>query len=202
MSTPTPKLLNDAIVSVIVLAPTVITAGARAGLDVLASADSLPAATTTWTPAVTAAVTALSSARETPPPRDMLITLGLPDVAAACIANWIPETISDVAPDPSALRTYESGTVVRWVVLDVETEVGADGGCEYQEKKTHLDRNYVSSLGDAKVLRRDRPSAVRSVALVVNLGQTLCSEPKRRASAKRLMLGVDSSILPTQISIS
>ena len=63
------------------------------------------------------------------------------------------------------------------------------------KKKTHLDRNYVSSLGDAKVLRSNCPSAVRSVALVVNLGQALCSEPKARASAKRLVLGVDARVL-------
>lgn len=50
MSTTEPKLEKDARVSAIVVAPTVLALGARAGDVVPASAPSFPAATVTWTP--------------------------------------------------------------------------------------------------------------------------------------------------------
>lgn len=50
MSTIEPKLEKDARASAIVLAPTVIADGARAGENELASALLLPAATVTWMP--------------------------------------------------------------------------------------------------------------------------------------------------------
>ena len=50
-STAGPKLENEARASSIVVAPTVMAEGARAGLVLEASLLSFPAATTTWMPA-------------------------------------------------------------------------------------------------------------------------------------------------------
>lgn len=53
ISTAEPKLEKEALVSAMVVAPTVIAPVARAGLLFSASRFSLPAATTTWTPLLT-----------------------------------------------------------------------------------------------------------------------------------------------------
>lgn len=75
MSTHGPKLEKVASVSLMFEAATVIAADAEAGDVKQASACSLPAATTTVTPASCTACTALFTASEKPPPRDMTTTL-------------------------------------------------------------------------------------------------------------------------------
>jgi len=72
MSTHLPWLEKLDIVSVCVVEPTVMAAGAPAGLYWQASSESLPAATTTTTFASVARSIKLDSACETPgPPRDI-----------------------------------------------------------------------------------------------------------------------------------
>src|SRR5689334_4548635 len=78
ISTHVPKFENDARASVVVVAPTVIALGSRAGELPQASRLSFPAATAKVTPSATAAATALSTADEAAPPRLMLATAGWP----------------------------------------------------------------------------------------------------------------------------
>jgi len=68
--------------SLCVVAPTAIALVARDGEPWQASADSLPAATTTVTPLATSRLTAESIARLGPPPSDMLTTAGSRRLAA------------------------------------------------------------------------------------------------------------------------
>ena len=88
----------------LVVAPTVIACGARAGDALQASPPSLPAATAKDTPSAMPFCTAASSVIEMPPPRLMLATAGVP-------AAWLPTTqltpamTPDVEPEPEQLRT-------------------------------------------------------------------------------------------------
>lgn len=66
---------------------------------------------------------------------------------------------------------------------------------------TDLDSNYVSSLGDTKVLGCDCASAVSAVALVVNLGLARSSETKGGTAFKRLVCGVDTGVLCNNVSL-
>ena len=75
-STQVPKFENDARVSVLSVAPTVIASGVAAGEKVHASADELPAATAYVTPAAVERVTAASSVASNEPPRLMLAAAG------------------------------------------------------------------------------------------------------------------------------
>src|SRR5204862_6525030 len=93
---------------------TVIAAAARAGEVVQAStalpfASPLPAATQKTTPALTAPVTASSSACDAPPPRDMLATAGL---IAFCATQFTPAMTPELVPEPlqSSTRTATSVT--------------------------------------------------------------------------------------------
>jgi len=70
-------LLKEALLSFESVAPTVMALGTKAGDLVHASVFSLPAATTTTTPELTAALIAFLYALDVPgPPRLMLITAG------------------------------------------------------------------------------------------------------------------------------
>ena len=66
-----PWFENEERASVFVVEPTVMAAAVRAGDELQAFVFSLPAATAKVTPAVTALLTAVSSAEEMPPPRLM-----------------------------------------------------------------------------------------------------------------------------------
>lgn len=66
-----PKFEKDGLASLESMAPTVMAEGAEAGETLAAFWFSLPAATTTVIPALKAAVTALLTAVEKEPPRDM-----------------------------------------------------------------------------------------------------------------------------------
>src|SRR5262249_31992209 len=74
MSRQVPMFENDDRASVLVVEPTVIAAGTRAGDVLHASALSLPAATAYVTPSAMELVTALSSVVSMPPPRLMFAT--------------------------------------------------------------------------------------------------------------------------------
>lgn len=78
MSTHEPWLEKEDLASLLVVDPTVMASGADAGLLLQASPLSLPAATTTTTPASWAARTARLTASERPPPRDIEMTAGVP----------------------------------------------------------------------------------------------------------------------------
>ena len=78
MSRQVPKFENEERASVLVVEPTVIAFGARAGELLQALALSLPAATAMVMPSVIARCTASSVACEAPPPRDMFATAGCP----------------------------------------------------------------------------------------------------------------------------
>ena len=80
MSTQVPKFENDERASVVVVDPTVIALGARAGEKLHALALLLPAATAYVTPSATEFATAVSSADDALPPRLMLATAGVPAV--------------------------------------------------------------------------------------------------------------------------
>src|SRR5437868_14282396 len=101
MSTHVPVLAHTGFVSVLSVALTVIAAAARAGDVVQAStalpaASPLPAATQKTTPALTAPVTASSSACDAPPPRDMLDTAGvLARHVARGTAAVVPARVQD-----------------------------------------------------------------------------------------------------------
>ena len=76
-STHFPRLLKLAKVSVRSLAATVIAFGTRAGEDLHASCFEFPAATTTVTPSAMRLLTAVSNAKDAPPPKLMFATAGL-----------------------------------------------------------------------------------------------------------------------------
>src|SRR5688572_26827682 len=76
MSKQLPKFENEDRASVLVLEPTVMAAGTRAGELLQALVLEFPAATPKVTPRPMAAFTALSRAVEAPPPRLMLATAG------------------------------------------------------------------------------------------------------------------------------
>lgn len=78
MSTHVPKFENDERASVMVVEPTVMAFGARAGDCVQASALLLPAETAKVTPSFIAFWTAVSSDEEAPPPKLMFATAGVP----------------------------------------------------------------------------------------------------------------------------
>src|SRR4029434_10411142 len=77
MSTQVPKLEKDDRASLLVVEPTVMAAGTRAGEEVQAVALELPAATAKVTLRLMAPLTAVSSALLAPPPRLMLATAGV-----------------------------------------------------------------------------------------------------------------------------
>ena len=78
MSRQGPKFENDARASVIVVAPTVMAFGTRAGDVVQAFTLLFPAAIAYVTPSLMELVTAVSKAVEAPPPKLMLATAGCP----------------------------------------------------------------------------------------------------------------------------
>lgn len=70
---------------------------------------SLPAATVTWMPADVSDATALSSAVDTPPPSDMLATVGRPLERAWDKTKLRPDTMLDTDPElqgRSAIALY------------------------------------------------------------------------------------------------
>ena len=79
ISTHSPKLENDARLSNLSVAPTVIASGADAGDAVQASAREFPAATTVAIPRSTSEAMAALKERFLPPPRLMLATPATPD---------------------------------------------------------------------------------------------------------------------------
>src|SRR5262245_19674482 len=97
-----PKLENEALASVLVVAPIVFAAATRAGEVVHASALELPAAIAYETPELIEVLTAVSSDVLAPPPRLMFATDG---------ATWFEVTQSTPAitpefvPEPWQLRT-------------------------------------------------------------------------------------------------
>ena len=107
-----PKLEKLARASLLPEAATVIASVSEAGEELLASALSFPAATTTVTPAAMVERTAEFTAEETPPPRDIERT----ELAALLVAtHWIPEMTPELLPDPEALRTL---TATRLTALE------------------------------------------------------------------------------------
>src|SRR5437660_1218613 len=113
MSTQVPVFAQTGFVSVLSVALTVMAAAARAGEVVQAStalpaASPLPAATQKTTPALTAAVTASSSACEAPPPRDMLATAGL---MALLATQFTPAMTPEFVPEPLQSRTRTATSV-------------------------------------------------------------------------------------------
>jgi hypothetical protein len=90
---------HEAFASAMVMAPTVMAAGARAGLVLAASVPSFPAATATGTPALAKAVMALSTVVEAPPPSDMDATEGRPVFGALDATQLIPDMTSELEPE-------------------------------------------------------------------------------------------------------
>src|SRR3989442_13676660 len=87
MSTQGPKLENDAMLSLMSVAPTVSASGALAGEVLQASgAPELPAATAYTTPAAIEFSTAVFSGGKNPPPRLMLAPPGTAGLAVFC---WV-----------------------------------------------------------------------------------------------------------------
>src|SRR5262249_28720328 len=102
MSTHVPKFENEARVSVLSVAATVIAAATRAGDVVQASVLLLPAAMQKVTPELIAPLTASSSACDAPPPRDMLATAGR---MRFCATQLTPAITPEFVPDPLQFRT-------------------------------------------------------------------------------------------------
>src|SRR5690606_3768060 len=94
--------------SLLVVEPTVMAAAARAGEVLQAFWFSLPAATTTVTPALTMRFTAESMAEEAPPPRLMFATAGR---VALFATQSIPAMTPELVPLPWQLST-RTGTRV------------------------------------------------------------------------------------------
>ena len=92
-STHDPVFENEACASEASVAATVTAAGTRAGDAEQASAEELPAATTTVTPSLMREFTAESTVELAPPPRLMFATAG-------CPAAWSPATQSSPAMTP------------------------------------------------------------------------------------------------------
>ncbi len=99
-----PVLENVARASALVVAPTVIACGARAGDALHASAPSLPAATAKLTPSSMPRWTAASSVAEMPPPRLMFATAGAP-AAWLATTQSMPLITPVVLPEPLQLST-------------------------------------------------------------------------------------------------
>ena len=117
ISTQGPKLENEDFASALVVAPTVIAEGARAGDLVHASLLSFPAATTTVIPLFVNLVTAASIVDDAPPPRDMFTT--------ACVLGFgfsgesihsIPAITCEYVPEPVQPRTL-TGTIVAFLAI-------------------------------------------------------------------------------------
>ena len=102
ISTHLPWLEKVDIASVCVVEPTVMAAGAPAGLYWQASSESLPAATTTTTFATVARSIARNSACETPaPPRDIEMIERLEGWrCASATAHSMPAMTPEVEPEP------------------------------------------------------------------------------------------------------
>ena len=111
MSRHVPKFEYEARESVVVVAPTVIAAGVRAGENLQASRFEFPAAMAYVTPSLMELVTALSSAVDAPPPRLMLATAGAPATWSA-VTQSMPAMTPEVVPLPaqSSTRTATSET--------------------------------------------------------------------------------------------
>ena len=92
---------NDERASCSVVAPTVNALAAEAGLERQASPLSLPAATTSVTPASNMASAAAFEAAEKPPPSDIDAT----EPAPCSATQFIPLMTSEVEPLPLSLRT-------------------------------------------------------------------------------------------------
>src|SRR5258708_24442223 len=108
MSTQVPKLEKLACESQLVLAPTLIAAGALPGEFVQASVAPFPAAVTTVIPALVARCTASFNAWSYGLPRLMLITAGL---IAFAVTQSIPATTPPFGPLPTPSRTRTAWSV-------------------------------------------------------------------------------------------
>src|SRR5687767_7336136 len=108
MSTQDPKFEKDERESVRVVDPTEMTFAARAGEELQALALAFPAATAKVTPALTALLTALSSAVEAPPPRLMLATAGLMWLART---QSTPAMTPEFVPEPEQLSTRTARSI-------------------------------------------------------------------------------------------
>jgi len=97
MSTQVPKLEKEERASVLVVEPTVMALGTRAGEELHALALELPAATAKVTPRLMAPLTAESRALLAPPPRLMLATAGRVVVPATKLT---PEMTPELLPEP------------------------------------------------------------------------------------------------------
>src|SRR5262245_3735022 len=102
MSTQVPKLENDDRASVLVVEPTVMAAGTRAGDELQAFALEFPAATAKVTVRAMAPLTAESSALLAPPPRLMLATAGRTRLFAT---QFTPAITPELLPEPLQLST-------------------------------------------------------------------------------------------------
>src|SRR6266508_754269 len=102
MSTQVPKLENEARLSLMSVAPTVIAAGTRAGLKLQALALLLPAAMAYVTPELIELATALSRVVSMPPPRLMFATAGLMEWP---VTQSMPAATCAVVPLPLQLST-------------------------------------------------------------------------------------------------
>lgn len=104
MSKQLPKLLNQLLLSLVVVDPTVMAREALAGEKLQAFESSFPAATTMTIPEFMAELTALSRVLEGPPPRLKLATDLLLELCRPSIQS-IPATTPETVPDPVLLRT-------------------------------------------------------------------------------------------------
>lgn len=114
-------MLKEALLSLESVAPTVMALGTKAGEKLHALLFSLPAATTTTTPALTAASMAFLYVDDVPgPPRLMLATAGFgPEVTT----QSRDPVIHEVYPDPESLRTLHPWTMEAFATPSVEPEV-------------------------------------------------------------------------------
>lgn len=120
MSTTDPKLENEARLSLMSMAPTVMANGSEAGDLVEAWTFSFPAATTTVTPLAIVLRTAVFKEAEYAPPRDMLRT----DLAGALFpTHWIPEMTPAVVPLPSAPKTLTATSLAAFATPYVEPPI-------------------------------------------------------------------------------
>jgi hypothetical protein len=105
-----PKQLKLALASELSVAPTVIAEGTKAGENPQASALSLPAATTTTTPAfVTSSIAVFTEGLLPPPPKLALTTPGLRFVFFFTQSS--ASIIQAKDPDPSSPKTFTEWSV-------------------------------------------------------------------------------------------
>lgn len=114
-STAAPKLEYSANASLLFVAPTVHTVSSFPGLDVPASAASLPAAAARKWPAETMAAAAWFTAVELRPPRDMFTTTPREHSlrpAASAVTKSMPAMTAELVPSPLASSTLTAKSLV------------------------------------------------------------------------------------------